>query len=248
MQRQGAVLDAGDRVIQETRHFHEDTGVTTSGRSKEEATDYRYFPEPDLVPLAPDPAWVQTLRGRLPEMPAARRRRLARELGASEFELRSMVNAGVVDLVAATTAAGASAAEARNWWLGYLAQKANEADVEPAELAISAEQVARVIGLVADGELSTGLARKAVDGVLRTGDDVDTVVANEGLRLMSDVDAVASAVDAAIEAQPDVVAKIRGGKTAAVGALVGAVMKATRGQADATVVRQLILDRLTVDG
>jgi aspartyl-tRNA(Asn)/glutamyl-tRNA(Gln) amidotransferase subunit B len=246
MQRQAAVLDAGDRVVQETRHFHEETGVTTGGRSKEEATDYRYFPEPDLVPLAPDPDWVSSLRARLPELPAARRRRLAQELGASDFDLRSMANAGVVDLVAATAAAGAPAAEARNWWLGYLAQKANEAGVEPAELPITPEQVARVIALVADGELSTGLARQAVDGVLQTGDDVADVVAARGLRRVSDVDALGAAVDEAIAAQPDVVAKIEGGKVAAVGALVGAVMRATRGQADATVVRRLILERLGV--
>ena len=245
MQRQAAVLDAGERVVQETRHFHEDTGETTPGRSKEEATDYRYFPEPDLVPLAPDPGWVQALRDSLPELPAARRRRLVRELGASEFELQSMVNAGVVELVAATVAAGAPAAEARNWWLGYLAQKANEAGVDPSELPIGPEQVARAIALVAEGALSVGLARQAIDGVLQTGEDVDAVVATRGLRRVSDVDAIGTAVDEAIAAHPDVVAKIRGGKVAAVGALVGAVMKATRGQADATVVRQLILDRLT---
>jgi aspartyl-tRNA(Asn)/glutamyl-tRNA(Gln) amidotransferase subunit B len=220
--------------------------VTTAGRSKEEATDYRYFPEPDLVPLAPDRDWVEALRATLPELPAQRRDRLARELGASDFELESMANAGVVDLVARTAAAGAPAAEARNWWLGYLSQKANEAAVEPAELTISPEQVATVIALVATGALSTGLARQAVDGVLETGDDVDAVVAARGLRRVSDVDALGSAVDQAVEAQPDVVAKIRGGKTAAVGALVGAVMKATRGQADATVVRRLILERLGV--
>jgi aspartyl-tRNA(Asn)/glutamyl-tRNA(Gln) amidotransferase subunit B len=247
-QRQAAVLDAGERVVQETRHFHEDTGGTTAGRSKEEATDYRYFPEPDLVPLAPDPDWVQALRARLPELPSTRRRRVATELGASEFEMRSMVNAGVVELVAATAAAGAPAAEARNWWLGYLTQKANEAGVDPSELPIGPEQVARTIALVAEGALSTGLARQAVDGVLQTGDAVDAVVAARSLRRMSDVDAVGAAVDEAIAGQPDVVAKIRGGKVAAVGALVGAVMKATRGQADATVVRQLILDRLGVDG
>ncbi len=246
MQRQAAVLDGGDRVVQETRHFHEDTGVTTSGRSKEEATDYRYFPEPDLVPLAPDPDWVESVRARVPELPSTRRRRLAEELGASEFELQSMANAGVVDLVAATAAAGAPPAEARNWWLGYLTQKANEAGVEPAELAIGPEQVARVVALVAAGELSTGLARQAVDGVLHTGDDVDAVVAAAGLRRVSDVDALAAAVDRAIDAQPEVAEKIRRGKVAAAGALVGAVMRATRGQADATVVRRLILDRLGV--
>jgi aspartyl-tRNA(Asn)/glutamyl-tRNA(Gln) amidotransferase subunit B len=248
MLRQAAVLDGGGRIVQETRHFHEESGETTPGRSKEEATDYRYFPEPDLVPLAPDRGWVDGLRASLPELPAARRQRVAQELGASEFELASMANAGVVDLVGATVAAGAPAAEARNWWLGYLAQKAHQAGTEPAELAITPAQVARAIALVEAGDLSVGLARQAVDGVLETGQDVDAVVAARGLRTVSDESALGAAVDAAIAGQPDVAAKIRAGKVAAVGALVGAVMKATRGQADATVVRKLLLERLGVDG
>jgi aspartyl-tRNA(Asn)/glutamyl-tRNA(Gln) amidotransferase subunit B len=244
MARQAEVLDGGGRVVQETRHFHEDTGETTPGRSKEEATDYRYFPEPDLVPLAPERDWVEQLRGTLPELPAARRARLAASLGATPFEMESMANAGVVDLVAATVEAGAPAAEARNWWLGYLTQQANARGVEAADLPVTPAQVARVVALVADGTLSTGLARQAVDGVLETGSDVDEVVAARGLRRVSDVDSLAAAVDEAIAAQPDVAEKVRGGKVAAAGALVGAVMKATRGQADAKLVRELVLSRL----
>src|SRR5918911_656525 len=152
--RQAALLDAGERIVQETRHFQEATGDTRPGRSKEEATDYRYFPEPDLVPIAPDPAWVESLRSGLPEMPAARRARLRDELGVSAEDMVQMGNAGVVDLVGATVDAGAPVGEARNWWLGYLAQKANERDVEPAELPISPAQVARVVALVASGDLS----------------------------------------------------------------------------------------------
>ena len=248
MGRQAGVLDAGGRIVQETRHFHEDTGETTPGRSKEEATDYRYFPEPDLVPLAPERDRVERLRAELPELPAARRARLAEQLGATRFEMESMANAGVVDLVASTVQAGAPAGEARNWWLGYLAQQANAAGTEVADLAITPAQVARVVALVGDGTLSVGLARQAVDGVLETGSDVDAVVADRGLKRVSDVDALGAAVDAAIAAQPDVADKVRGGKVAAAGALVGAVMKATRGQADATVVRELILSRLGVEG
>ena len=244
MGRQAGVLDGGGRIRQETRHFHEDTGETTPGRSKEEATDYRYFPEPDLVPIAPDPEWVEQLRSTLPELPSARRARLASELGATPFEMASMANAGVLDLVVETMAAGAPAAEARNWWLGYLSQKANESELEPVAIGISPVQVARVIALVADGTLSTGLARQAVDGVLETGSDVDTVIADRGLVRVSDVDALSAAVDEAIAANPDVAGKIRAGKVAAAGALVGAVMKATRGQADATKVRDLILQKL----
>jgi aspartyl-tRNA(Asn)/glutamyl-tRNA(Gln) amidotransferase subunit B len=244
IQRQADVLDAGERVFQETRHFNEATGNTRSGRSKEEATDYRYFPEPDLAPIAPDPAWVEKIRASLPEPPAARRARMRTELGLSEHDVQSMLNAGALDSVLATVAAGAPAAEARNWWLGYLAQRANERDAEVSELAISAAQVARVIELVGAGTLSTALARQAVDGVLETGSDVDEVVEQRNLALVSDSDALGDAADAAIAANPDVAQKVRDGKVAAVGVLVGAVMKATRGQADAASVKDLLLAKL----
>jgi len=244
MQRQAAVLDSGERVIQETRHFHEDNGTTTSGRSKEEATDYRYFPEPDLVPIAPDPAWVKEIGESLPELPAARRARMQSELGVSADDMQAMANAGVVELVASTVDAGAPVEAARNWWLGYLAQKANAAEIEPSALGISPAALARVIALVADGSLSDGLARQAVDGVLETGQDPDTVVAERGLQRVTDTDALTAAVADAIAAQPDVAEKIRGGKVAAAGALVGAVMKATRGQADAAAVREILLAKL----
>jgi aspartyl-tRNA(Asn)/glutamyl-tRNA(Gln) amidotransferase subunit B len=245
--RQAPLLDAGERIVQETRHFSETTGDTRPGRSKEEATDYRYFPEPDLVPIAPDLEWVESLRKALPELPAARRARLRDELGVSADDMVQMTNAGVVDLVGATVDVGAPVGEARNWWLGYLAQMANEREVDPAELPITPAQVGRVIALVADGSLSVALARQAVDGVLDTGADVDAVVADRGLRRMSDTGALEQAADEAIAANPDIADKVRSGKVAAVGALVGAVMKATRGQADAAAVRQILLDRLGVE-
>jgi aspartyl-tRNA(Asn)/glutamyl-tRNA(Gln) amidotransferase subunit B len=242
--RQAEVLDSGGSITQETRHFQEQTGGTRRGRSKEEATDYRYFPEPDLVPIAPDPQWVEDLRLALPELPAARRVRLVDEMGVSTEDLQQMTNAGVVDLVTITTFAGAPIEEARNWWLGYLAQKANERELDPAELPITPAHVARVIALVADGSLSVALARQAVDGVLETGADVDAVVAERGLKVVSDTGALEHAADEAIAANPDIAEKVRGGKVAAVGALVGAVMKATRGQADAAAVRDILLQRL----
>ena len=244
MLRQAAVLDEGGRIVQETRHFNEATGDTRPGRSKEEATDYRYFPEPDLVPLAPDPEWVRRLRSELPELPAARRVRMVDALGISAEDMVQMSNAGVVDLVAATVEAGAPVAEARNWWLGYLAQEANARDVDPGELAITPAGVARLVDLVAAGTLTVALARQAVDGVLETGADVDTVVAERGLKVVSDTGALEQAADDAIAADPDAADKVRGGKVAAVGALVGAVMKATRGQADAAAVREILLTKL----
>jgi aspartyl-tRNA(Asn)/glutamyl-tRNA(Gln) amidotransferase subunit B len=248
VERQAGLLRAGERIVQETRHFHEDTGHSTPGRSKEEATDYRYFPEPDLVPVAPAPEWVEELRSALPPAPSVRRRHLTTELGLSELDSQAMVNAGVLDVVLATVEAGAPAAEARNWWLGPLAQAANTRGVDAADLPITPEQVARVVALVSEGSLTAGLARQVVDGVLAGEGDADDVVEVRGLAVVSDEGALTTAVDEAIAAQPDAADKVRGGKVQAVGALVGAVMKATRGQADASVVRRLLLERLGVEG
>jgi aspartyl-tRNA(Asn)/glutamyl-tRNA(Gln) amidotransferase subunit B len=244
MLRQADILDAGGKITQETRHFMETTGDTRPGRSKEEATDYRYFPEPDLVPLAPDPAWVEQLRGTLPELPAVRRARTRESLGISAEDMQQMANAGVVDLVSATVEAGAPVGEARNWWLGYLAQKANEREVDAADLGITPVQVARIVALVGDGTLSVALGRQVVDAVLDTGGDVDSVVAERGLQVVSDTDVLAKAADEAIAANPDVAEKVRGGKVNAVGPLIGAVRKATGGQADAATVRAILLEKL----
>jgi aspartyl-tRNA(Asn)/glutamyl-tRNA(Gln) amidotransferase subunit B len=268
IERQAAELDAGHRIVQETRHFHEDTGTTTAGRSKEEAQDYRYFPEPDLVPIAPSRDWVEKLRATLPELPSARRARLQAEWQLSDLDMAALANAGALDLVAETVAAGAAPADARKWWLGELRQRANAAGVELTALAgltaggkvaaaemsgvgelsagvVTPAQVARVSELVAAGALNDKLARQVLDSVLAGEGSPDEVVAARGLAVVSDDSALLAAVDEAIAANPDVAGVIRGGKTAAAGVLVGAVMKVTRGQADATRVRELILDRLS---
>ncbi len=244
VERQAARLRTGEKIVQETRHFSEATGGTLAGRIKDDAADYRYFPEPDLVPIAPDPAWVAQLLAELPEAPSVQRRRRVEGLGLSELDATAMVNAGVLDLVVETVRAGAPAEQARNWWLGTLAEQANTAGVEAAELAITTSQVARVVALVADGTLNAGLARQVVDGVLAGEGEPDEVVAARGLAVVSDDGALGVAVDEAIAGNPDVAQKVRNGKIAAAGALVGAVMKATRGQADAARVRELVLERL----
>jgi aspartyl-tRNA(Asn)/glutamyl-tRNA(Gln) amidotransferase subunit B len=244
MRRQAAVLDEGGRVVQETRHFHEDTGTTSSGRSKEEATDYRYFPEPDLVPVAPDEEWVASLLAALPELPAARRTRLSDEWGISPTEMAWLVNAGAVELVSETVAAGASPGEARKWWLGDLARRANDTGGELAELAVTPAQVAELIGLISAGTINDQLARQALDGVLAGEGDPAAVVEARGLAVMGESDELVSAVDAAIEGNPDVADKVRGGKVQAIGALVGAVMKTTRGKADAATVKRMLEERL----
>ncbi|WP_016932865.1 Asp-tRNA(Asn)/Glu-tRNA(Gln) amidotransferase subunit GatB [Rhodococcus sp. R1101] len=241
MRRQAAVLVSGGEVIQETRHFQEADGTTSPGRRKETAEDYRYFPEPDLEPIAPDAAWVEELRATLPELPWLRRARIQADWGVSDEEMRDLVNAGALDLVIATTEAGAPASEARSWWVAYLAQQANTRGVELAELPITPEQLARVIALVAEGKLTNKLARQVVDGVLAGEGEPDEVVAARGLEVVRDDSALQAAVDAALAANPDIADKIRSGKVQAAGKIVGDVMKATRGQADPARVKELVI-------
>ncbi|MGH3912076.1 MAG: Asp-tRNA(Asn)/Glu-tRNA(Gln) amidotransferase subunit GatB [Pseudonocardiaceae bacterium] len=243
MCRQAAVLAAGGEIVQETRHFDEVTGTTSAGRRKETSEDYRYFPEPDLVPIAPADDWVARLRATLPEPPAQRHARVQAEWALSDLELRDLVNAGALDLIAATVAAGAPPAEARSWWVSYLSQQANSRGVELAELSVTPEQVARVIALVAGGALTNKLARQVVDGVLAGEGEPEEIVTARGLAVVSDDSALTAAVEEALAAQPDIADKIRGGKVKAASAIVGAVMKATRGQADAARVRELVLAR-----
>jgi aspartyl-tRNA(Asn)/glutamyl-tRNA(Gln) amidotransferase subunit B len=245
IERQAAVLDAGERVVQETRHFHEDTGTTTSGRSKEEAQDYRYFPEPDLVPMAPSREWVKELLDGLPELPAARRVRVREEWAVSEKEFQDIVNAGALDLIAETVRAGAEAPAARKWWMNELSRRATEQGVELTELPVTPADVVRVSRLVAEGTINDKLARQVFDGLLAGEGTPDEVVEKRGLKVVSDEGELTSVIDEVIAANPEVADKIRGGKVAAAGALVGAVMKATRGQADAGRARELIIERLT---
>jgi aspartyl-tRNA(Asn)/glutamyl-tRNA(Gln) amidotransferase subunit B len=243
--RQAALLAAGGRITQETRHFSEESGDTRPGRSKETATDYRYFPEPDLVPLAPDPAWVATLKAELPEPPRVRRARIQADWGLSDLDMQSVVNAGAIELIEETVAAGASPAAARKWWLGELARRANETGVELALVGVTPAEVAELQRLVDAGTLNDKLARVVLEGVVAGEGSPTGVMTARGLAVVSDTGALTAVVDEAIAANPDVAQKVREGKVAAAGALVGAVMKATKGQADARTVRDLIIERLS---
>ncbi len=242
IQRQAALLSEGGAVIQETRHFHEEDGSTSSGRPKSDAEDYRYFPEPDLVPVAPSREWVEELRQSLPELPVAKRRRLRGEWGFSEMEMRDVVNAGALELIESTVAAGTDPAAARKWWMGELARRSKETETSLEDLSVTPAQIAQLQGLVDSGALNDKLARQVLDGVLAGEGDPEAVVEARGLKVVSDDGALTSAVRQALGAHPDIVEKIKGGKVQAAGALVGAVMKATRGQADAARVRELILE------
>jgi aspartyl-tRNA(Asn)/glutamyl-tRNA(Gln) amidotransferase subunit B len=245
IRRQAAVLASGGRVHQETRHWHEDGGYTSPGRSKVQAEDYRYFPEPDLVPIAPSREWVEQLRATLPEMPAVRNKRLQAEWGFTDREFGDVIAGSALDLIEATVAAGASAAAARKWWLSELARRANEADLELTELNITPAQVAAVQKLVDAGTINDKLARQVIDGVLAGEGEPDEVVRSRDLAVVSDSGALEAAVDKAIAADPDAAQKVRDGKVQAAGALIGSVMREMRGQADAAAVRALLLQRLS---
>ncbi|MGK2875747.1 MAG: Asp-tRNA(Asn)/Glu-tRNA(Gln) amidotransferase subunit GatB [Nocardioides sp.] len=245
MSRHAGVLGSGRSILQETRHFHEDTATTSPGREKSDAEDYRYFPEPDLVPVAPSRAWVTELRDTLPEPPTVRRARLQADWGFTDLEMRDVIAAGAVEVIDETVAAGCAPQPARKWWMSELTRAANEAGLELSELNVSAAEVAEVQALVDGGTLSDKLARQVFEGLIAGEGTPVEIIEARGLALVSDDGALTAAIDDAIAAQPAVAEKIRGGNLAAAGALIGAVMKSTGGKADASRVRELILEKLT---
>lgn len=244
MRRQAAILAEGGKIVQETRHYHAADRTTSSGREKSDADDYRYFPEPDLVPLAPSREWVEEIRQTLPELPAVRRKRLQGVWGFTDIEMRDIVNAGAVDLIEETVSAGTDAGGARKWWMGEIARLAKGEEKDLEEMAITPAQVAELQRLVTDGKINDKLAKQVIAGVLAGEGDPGQVVKARGLEVVSDTGALETAVKQAIADNPDVVEKIKGGKMAAIGALMGPVMKATRGQADAGTVKSLIMAEL----
>lgn len=246
MIRQAAILLAGGRIIQETRHFHEESGDTTSGRSKEQAEDYRYFPEPDLVPVAPSQEWIDELAQTLPEIPSVRRARLRAEWGITDFEMQSLVNAGALDLIEETIVHGVSEQAARKWWTGEFTRVANETGVELGDLRVRPEDIHAVEVLIASGELTDKMARSVFEGVLAGEGSVQEVIAGRGLKVVSDDSSLMAEIEKALSEQPDVLEKITAGKVQAAGAIVGAVMKATQGQADAAKVRTLLFAHLGI--
>ncbi|MBN9607410.1 MAG: Asp-tRNA(Asn)/Glu-tRNA(Gln) amidotransferase subunit GatB [Actinomycetales bacterium] len=242
IQRQAAILAKGGTITQETRHWHEDSGETSPGRPKSDADDYRYFPEPDLLPIEPSAELIETLRKALPEAPAARRRRLQESWGFTDLEFRDVNNAGLLVEVEETVAAGASPAAARKWWTGEISRLANAQGAEASTL-ISPAAVAAVVELVETKVVNDKLARQVIEGVIAGEGSPAEVVESRGLKVVSDEGALVAAVDAALADQPDVLEKIREGKVQAAGAIIGAVMKAMGGQADAGRVREIVLER-----
>ncbi len=247
IQRQAAILASGGAITQETRHWHEDTGVTSAGRPKSDADDYRYFPEPDLLPVEPSEALIEQLRAALPEAPSIRRRRLKEAWGFAELEFRDVVNSGLLVEIEQTVACGASPQAARKWWTGEIARIANARGTDASSL-VTPQHVASLIELVEMGTLTDRLARQVLEGVIAGEGAPAEVVDSRGLKVVSDDGALVAAIDEALAAQPDVLEKIRDGKVQAAGAVIGAVMKAMGGQADAARVRELVLERARTAG
>jgi aspartyl-tRNA(Asn)/glutamyl-tRNA(Gln) amidotransferase subunit B len=243
IERQANRLESGERIVQETRHFLEESGQTRPGRSKEEAEDYRYFPEPDLVPIKPEASWIEELRKRVPEKPSIHRKRLQSEWGVPDKEMTAMINSELLETVEETVRLGGDPAKARSWWLGEISRLANEQSVTPTSL-ISAKQVAEVIALISTGELTDKLARQVLEGVIKGEGTPREVIDARGLKVVSDDSELMRAIDVAIAAQPDTAERVRNGNIPAAGALIGAVMKATGGQADAAKVKELLLNYL----
>ena len=244
MIRHAELLNEGKKVKQETRHFQEDTGLTRSGRSKEQAEDYRYFPEPDLVPVAPASTWIEELRSQQPERPSLRRKRLKELWAVPDKEMAAMINADALDIVEETVLLGANPTKARTWWLGEISRIANEKEVALTELTISPKDVAEIVALVAAGELTDKLARQVVEGVIAGEGSPSQVVTKRGIKVVNDDSALMAAIEKVCAEQSETADKVRNGHVPAAGALIGAVMKETKGQADAARVRELLLKHL----
>ncbi|MEX2183290.1 MAG: Asp-tRNA(Asn)/Glu-tRNA(Gln) amidotransferase subunit GatB, partial [Chloroflexota bacterium] len=244
--RQAAALDAGEPLRMETRGWSDDRGETYHMRSKETSDDYRYFPEPDLPPLHVDPAWLTQLRAAMPELPAARRARYETALGLSGYDARVLAaDPDATALFEATMAAdpAVTAKSAANWVTGeYL--RLRKAATDDAPIGVDARQLAAIIRAVEDGEISRANGKEVLDAHATSGAAASAIIAERGFRQISDAGALMTAVDEVLAAHPAAVADYGAGKQQAIGFLVGQVMKATRGQANAAMVQTAVRERL----
>ncbi|MDI3256931.1 MAG: Asp-tRNA(Asn)/Glu-tRNA(Gln) amidotransferase subunit GatB [Kyrpidia sp.] len=244
-ERQRAILASGGQVVQETRRWDEAAGQTQPMRSKEEAHDYRYFPEPDLVTLVIDDAWVERVRATIPELPDARRRRFMEVYGLPAYDAGVLTaSRGVADFFEETAKHAGDAKAVSNWMMGELLGHMNQSGLEIGDVKITPRGLARLIGLIENGTISTKIAKTVFSEMFASGKDPEAVIEEKGLVQISDEGALGALVDKVIEANPKSVADYRGGKEKALGALVGQVMKETKGKANPQVVNKLLRERL----
>jgi len=247
-ERQAAALEAGEKLVQETRHWNENEGRTTSMRSKEEAFDYRYFPEPDLPMLEPDRDWIEAIRASLPELPAARRERYVRELGLTAEQSNAIVGDRHLSQLFEDTAAEFDAVPAKvvaNWVVQNLAAVMNDRGIASEQLTLEPSRFAEVILMVDDGTISITAGKQVLDEMVVTGKPAAEIVQEKGLRQISDTSALEAWVDEAIAENPGPVEQFRSGKEGVIGFLVGQVMKKSGGSANPKAVGDMLRERLT---
>ena len=245
-ERQRRALDAGETLIQETRHFDEKTGTTSSLRTKEFAFDYRYFPEPDMVPFEPKRDWVDSIRSTLPEFPVARRARFESSLGVTATEAEILVGSKALAdwFEAAVEAYGGEAKKVANWLLADLFGLLNEAQIEVTDSKVSPQGLAELIKLVDAGTISGKQAKTVLGVMFETGEAPGKIADDQGLKQVSDTGALEGFIDESIAENQDVVEKVRAGNMGPLGFLVGQVMKKSKGQANPGVVNELLRQKL----
>lgn len=245
IERQEEVLEDGGHVVQETRTFDPARGITLSMRSKENAHDYRYMPEPDLPPIVTSEETIEKYRSELPELPDARRARLEKEYGLSDYDAGIITSSrAMAEYFDAVVATGADPKLAANWIMGDLAKNLNEDGIDITKSPVSAERLGKMIGLIMKDMISGKIAKKVFKEMWTNEDDPEKIVKDKGLVQITDTGAIEAAVDAAIAANPKAVAEYKGGKKKAIGALVGQVMKATRGKANPQMVNKMLAEKL----
>ncbi|MGH9638649.1 MAG: Asp-tRNA(Asn)/Glu-tRNA(Gln) amidotransferase subunit GatB [Bryobacteraceae bacterium] len=245
IERQILVVESGGKVIQETRLFNTDTGQTAGMRSKEEAHDYRYFPEPDLVPLRVSQHWLHTVKSALPELPQDRRDRFVNEYGLREYDAQVLtLTRATADYFESAVKAGGDGRATANWVSGDLMGLLKAAGKEIGDSPVSPHHLSELVALVGKGELSGKLAKEILPKMFETGDSASAIMEREGLRQISDAGALERIVEEALAANPKQVEQYKSGKTAVLGFLVGQVMKASRGQANPAAVNRLLSRKL----
>ena len=245
IERQQEVLEDGGHIVQETRTFDPARGITLSMRSKENAHDYRYMPEPDLPPIVTSEETIEKYRSELPELPDARRARLEKEYGLSDYDAGIITSSrAMAEYFDAVVATGADPKLAANWIMGDLAKNLNEDGIDITKSPVSAERLGKMIGLIMKDMISGKIAKKVFKEMWTNEDDPEKIVKDKGLVQITDTGAIEAAVDAAIAANPKAVAEYKGGKKKAIGALVGQVMKATRGKANPQMVNKMLAEKL----
>ncbi|MCX7950177.1 MAG: Asp-tRNA(Asn)/Glu-tRNA(Gln) amidotransferase subunit GatB, partial [Treponemataceae bacterium] len=245
-QRQINEIESGGKIIQETRRWDDNKGISYAMRSKEEAHDYRYFPEPDLVPIVVGEEWVEEIRAALPELPGARRKRYVNEFGLPEYDASILTNSKcLADFFEEAVSKSSNAKAVSNWIMGDVLRILKDRNMEPDAIPFPGEYLAKLIGLIDKGTISGTIAKKVFEKMFDTKKDPEVIVKEEGLEVVSDEGALVEVVRKILEANPQSVEDYRSGKEKAFGFLVGQAMKETRGKANPQLINKILKDELS---